>query len=104
MTQELEARRHQHGDFLYFGMYTDAGNEAVFQALAEISDRCRSGELKRTDLLLALTTMDNALCAQGHTEVTDTEVRIHASRYVNEFINRPNSWALMDIDYITYYA
>jgi hypothetical protein len=101
---EHEDRKIKYGEERWFGMFNDEGNEKVYLGLLKIQSRVNHGTLKRRDLATAISGMEQAAIESGHTEVTDTEVRIHVSRWLNANVNKPNSWVLIDYFYEDYYG
>lgn len=95
-----EDRKIKYGEEKWFGMFSDEGNEKVFMGLSKILARANvHGTLKRRQLQEAISGMEQAAIESGHAEVTDTEVRIHVSRWLNANVNKPNGWALIDYFY-----
>lgn len=103
MSVQTQDQTIQYGEEMWFGMFTDAGNQKVFMGLSKILARANEHHtLQRRDLQSAISGMEQALIESGNTEVTDTEVRIHVSRWLNANVNKPNSWMLIDIYYEDY--
>jgi hypothetical protein len=100
-----EDRKIKYGEEQWFGMFSDEGNEKVYMQLLKIADRAnKHNTLKRRDLAAAIDGMEKTAIESGYTEVTDTEVRIHVSRWLNINVNKPNGWVLIDYFYEDYYG
>ena len=89
-------RKLNYGDEHFFGMYTDEGNMLVAYSLITIKN---NKDMDRSDLRYLIKDMEKALAMLDHTEVGDTDVRMHVSNWVNKHINDVRLWRRIDYFY-----